>query len=96
MITVTSPSNFSISIAAAAFVFCVGGIGAATAQSMPDKENGRYALAPVADGVLKPKWMDGVSDEEVTMFGTSVKETRAFAMQALQRRLKVIGLQPVG
>ena len=53
MITVTSPSNFSISIAAAAFVFCVGGIGAATAQSMPDKENGRYALAPVADGVIR-------------------------------------------
>jgi hypothetical protein len=53
MITVTSPSNFSIRIAAAAFVFCVGGIGAATAQSMPDKENGRYALAPVADGVIR-------------------------------------------
>jgi hypothetical protein len=53
MITVTSPSNFFISIAAAAFVFCVGGIGAATAQSMPDKENGRYALAPVADGVIR-------------------------------------------
>ena len=53
MMTVTSPSNFSISIAAAAFVFCVGGIGAATAQSMPDKENGRYALAPVADGVIR-------------------------------------------
>ena len=53
MITVTSPSNFSIGIAAAAFVFCVGGIGAATAQSMPDKENGRYALAPVADGVIR-------------------------------------------
>jgi hypothetical protein len=53
MMTVTSPSNFSIRIAAAAFVFCVGGIGAATAQSMPDKENGRYALAPVADGVIR-------------------------------------------
>jgi hypothetical protein len=53
MMTVTSPSNFSISIAAAAFVFCVGGIAAATAQSMPDKENGRYALAPVADGVIR-------------------------------------------
>src|ERR1700716_1699825 len=53
MMTVTSPSNFSISIAAAAFVFCVGGIAPATAQSMPDKENGRYALAPVADGVIR-------------------------------------------
>ena len=49
-------------------------------------------VAPVADGVLKPKWMDGVADDEVTMFGVSVDETRAFAMQALSRRLKVIGL----
>lgn len=27
--------------------------GAANAQSMPDTENGRYTLAPVADGVLR-------------------------------------------
>jgi hypothetical protein len=27
--------------------------GAASAQSMPDTENGRYTLAPVADGVLR-------------------------------------------
>jgi hypothetical protein len=31
----------------------LGGDGAASAQSMPDSENGRYALAPVADGVLR-------------------------------------------
>jgi ribonucleoside-diphosphate reductase beta chain len=49
-------------------------------------------VAPVADGVLKPKWMGDVSDAETTMFGVSVEETRAFAMQALSRRLKVIGL----
>jgi ribonucleoside-diphosphate reductase beta chain len=49
-------------------------------------------VAPVADGVLKPKWMDGASDDELTLFGVSVQETRAFAMQALSRRLKVIGL----
>ena len=48
-------------------------------------------VAPIADALLKPKWMDGASDDEVT-FGVSVEETRAFAMQALSRRLKVIGL----
>jgi ribonucleoside-diphosphate reductase beta chain len=48
-------------------------------------------VGPAADGVLKPKWMDEADDQE-TLFGVSVDETRAFAMQALQRRLKVIGL----
>jgi ribonucleoside-diphosphate reductase beta chain len=48
-------------------------------------------VAPVADGVLRPKWMVG-ADDEVTLLGTSVEETRAFALQALSRRLKVIGL----
>ena len=28
-------------------------MGGATAQSMPDGENGRYALSPVADGVIR-------------------------------------------
>jgi hypothetical protein len=50
----TSPLKFSVSIAAAAAVFlCVGGIGAAAAQAMPDAENGRYALSPVDDGVVR-------------------------------------------
>jgi hypothetical protein len=30
-----------------------GGMGAAAAQSMPDSENGRYALSPVTDGVIR-------------------------------------------
>jgi hypothetical protein len=51
--TATSPSKFSISIAAAALVSCLGAIGAVAAQSMPDTENGRYALSPVTDGVLR-------------------------------------------
>jgi hypothetical protein len=29
------------------------------------------------------------------LFGVSLEETRAFAMTALERRLKVIGLAPV-
>jgi ribonucleoside-diphosphate reductase beta chain len=49
-------------------------------------------VAPVADGVLRPKWMAGASDAGTSLFGVSVQETRAFAMQALSRRLKVIGL----
>lgn len=31
-------------------------------------------------------------DEESTIFGVSVAETRAFALRALERRMKVIGL----
>jgi hypothetical protein len=40
---------------AAAVAACLGagGIGAVAAQPMPDTENGRYALSPVADGVLR-------------------------------------------
>jgi ribonucleoside-diphosphate reductase beta chain len=50
-------------------------------------------VGPVADGVLRPKWVP--EGEEDTRFnGSSVNETRAFAVQALSRRLKVIGLQP--
>jgi ribonucleoside-diphosphate reductase beta chain len=48
-------------------------------------------VAPVADGVLRPKWFDGADDEPM-LFGVSVEETRAFALKALERRMKVIGL----
>jgi len=37
-------------LAAAALAFAAG---AARAQPMPDAENGRYALSPIADGVLR-------------------------------------------
>jgi hypothetical protein len=53
MSTVTSPSKISIGIAAAAVIGCFGGVDAATAQALPDPENGRYALSPVADGVIR-------------------------------------------
>jgi hypothetical protein len=54
MMTATSPSKFSTFIAASAcLVCCLGGIGTADAQAMPDGENGRYALAPVTDGVIR-------------------------------------------
>jgi ribonucleoside-diphosphate reductase beta chain len=48
---------------------------------------------PAADGVLEPPWYE----EGVELFGGryTMDETRAFAMKALERRLKVIGLAPV-
>jgi ribonucleoside-diphosphate reductase beta chain len=67
------------------------------------REHPRYVTAiqrtltevgPVADGVLRPPWMMG-DDDEITLFGVSVAETRAFALKALERRLKVIGLLQV-
>jgi ribonucleoside-diphosphate reductase beta chain len=48
-------------------------------------------VAPAADGVLRPKWFEG-SDDEPLLYGVSVAETRAFAMNALSRRLKAVGL----
>jgi hypothetical protein len=53
MMTATSPSKFSILVAAA--LVCIGALGAAAAQTrtMPDTENGRYVLSPVADGVIR-------------------------------------------
>jgi ribonucleoside-diphosphate reductase beta chain len=48
-------------------------------------------VGPAADSVLKPPWMEG-GDDEVTLFGVTVGETRAFALKALERRMKVIGL----
>jgi ribonucleoside-diphosphate reductase beta chain len=49
-------------------------------------------VGPAADGVLKPKWMADMADDEPTPFGVSMNDTRAFAMTALSRRMKVIGL----
>ena len=47
---------------------------------------------PAADGVLTPPWYKegGRSSSAYTL-----EDTRAFAMKALERRLKVIGLAPV-
>ena len=49
----TSPSKPSPSIVAASLVCLVGAPGAALAQTAPDAENGRYTLAPIADGMLR-------------------------------------------
>jgi len=67
------------------------------------REDPRYAdairralaeVAPAAEGVLRPRWVPE-GQEDVQFFGASVTETRAFAQQALERRLKVIGLLEV-
>jgi hypothetical protein len=51
MMTTPSPSKFFFSIAVV-FVYA-GAIGTAVAQTMPDSENGRYALSPIADGAIR-------------------------------------------
>jgi ribonucleoside-diphosphate reductase beta chain len=65
------------------------------------RRDDRYAVAiqrtltevePAADAVLRPPW---VEDETASIFGVSVVESRAYANQALTRRLRAIGLAPV-
>jgi hypothetical protein len=51
--TARSPSKFASSMAAIAVFSCLGGIDAAAAQPMPDAENGRYTMSPIADGVIR-------------------------------------------
>jgi ribonucleoside-diphosphate reductase beta chain len=72
--------------------------GARFLREMAQKDE-RYSAAiqrtlveagPVADAVLQPPWYE----EGQELFGVSMDETRAFAMKALERRLKVIGLAP--
>lgn len=51
-------------------------------------------VGPIADGVLRPKWAEtmDVADDEQLPGGLSINDGRAFAAQALERRLKAIGL----
>jgi hypothetical protein len=56
MITATGPKKWHVKKLPAGFgavLICLGGAGSAMAQSVPDIENGRYALSPVADGVIR-------------------------------------------
>jgi hypothetical protein len=52
MSTATSQRSF-LRLAAAALAVALGGANAALAQAVPDAENGRYALSPTSDGVLR-------------------------------------------
>jgi ribonucleoside-diphosphate reductase beta chain len=49
-------------------------------------------VLPIAEGVLRPKWVPTDFPDDEPLFGATLQETRAFAAQALARRLKVIGL----
>ena len=53
MSTATSPSKFSTAIAAAAVTFGLAGSAAPSRSRCRTAENGRYALSPIADGVLR-------------------------------------------
>jgi ribonucleoside-diphosphate reductase beta chain len=75
--------------------------GARFLREMAER-NGRYREAiqrtlaeslPVADGVLQPHWYEEGME---LLGGYTIEETREFAAKALERRLKVIGLTPVG
>jgi ribonucleoside-diphosphate reductase beta chain len=49
-------------------------------------------VVPLAEGVLRPKWIPEGTPEDEVIFGATLAETRAFAAKALERRMKVIGL----
>jgi ribonucleoside-diphosphate reductase beta chain len=49
-------------------------------------------VLPIAEGVLRPKWVPADVGDDDALFGATIGETKAFAAQALSRRMKVIGL----
>jgi ribonucleoside-diphosphate reductase beta chain len=49
-------------------------------------------VLPLAEGVLRPKWIPDDTPDDTEIFGATLEETRLFAAKALERRLKVIGL----
>lgn len=53
MAPATSPWKKLPAALVAAVIVCVGSAGAAMAQAVLETENGRYALAPVSDGVIR-------------------------------------------
>jgi hypothetical protein len=54
MTRATSPTTSVIVLVVSALVVSVfAGSRGAVAQSMPDNENGRYALSPIADGLIR-------------------------------------------
>ena len=53
MSTAMSSSKSSSTLAAATLALCLAGAGHAQAGPLPDTENGRYALSPSPDGVLR-------------------------------------------
>jgi len=65
-------------------------------RAAPDDELPLFPCARIADEARHTAFFDRSyaegGDEGMTLFGVSVAETRAFALRALERRMKVIGL----
>jgi hypothetical protein len=55
------PSMMIRATAAAVAIVCLAGADTALAQSVPDTENGRYTLSPVADGMLRLDTRTGIT-----------------------------------
>jgi ribonucleoside-diphosphate reductase beta chain len=55
-------------------------------------QNAMAEVLPLAEGVLRPKWIPDDTSEDTEIFGATLQETREFAAKALERRLKFIGL----
>jgi hypothetical protein len=53
MLAARSPSQLSAAVAAAVLMLLAAAIEPAAAQPKPDSHNGRYALSPVVDGVIR-------------------------------------------
>ena len=47
------PTSVAAFVGGLAVLGCLGGIGGARAEPLPDGENGRYVLSPLADGVIR-------------------------------------------
>jgi hypothetical protein len=84
-----SPLKLAVILAAAAG--CVAGIGVAAAEPMPGTENGRYALAPAGDSVVRLDTRTGAvsncSDSDTGWACYAVPDERA-AMDAEIGRLQ--------
>jgi hypothetical protein len=53
MVATRLPSTWSAAALTAVVMSCAGVVEPASAQPKPDSQNGRYALSPVADGVIR-------------------------------------------
>jgi len=53
MVATRLPSTWSAAALTAVVMSCAGLVEPASAQPKPDSQNGRYALSPVADGVIR-------------------------------------------
>src|SRR5436305_1321308 len=65
-------------------------------RAAPTEEMRIFLCTQIADEARHVAFFNPFYDEEgMEVFGVSLEETRTFAMKALERRMKVIGLAPV-